>query len=368
MIDTEPTAAVETTAAKPRQKVRGLKKALAITGFSLLGLIVAIIIAVAVLFGGEINTLLTVSKVGDTDLFLMEYRGDYAFDAFLEQGAANDAAVVSFVSKRLLSGLPLNFDLPQLGCSTFLATTPNNEYIFGRNFDNLYTPVLLLTTRPAGGYASISVVNLSFIGYSDTFMPISLTDRFLTLAAPFAPLDGVNEKGLSIGVLQLSIEPTVQDTGKINITTTTAIRLVLDKAASVDEALDLLQQYDMRSSAGAAYHFQISDAYGKSVVLVYVDNEFTVLDLDCATNFVLAPGEWYNHGGGQDRYEVLVAKLEESGGILTEQQGMELLSAVQQPGGSRSPTQWSILYNNTKQTAKFCLRGDFSNVYEFSVR
>jgi hypothetical protein len=168
-------------------------------------------------------------------------------------------------------------------------------------------------------------------------------------------------------VLQLSTPHTVQDTGKINLTTTTAIRLVLDKAASVDEALALLQQYDMRSSAGASYHFQISDAFGKSVVLEYVDNEFTVLDLDCCTNFVLAPGEWYNDGGGQARYEILASTLEESGGILSEQQGMELLSAVQQGSDSKSPTQWSVLYNNSKQTAKLCLRGDYDTVYEFAV-
>ena len=43
--------------------------------------------------------------------------------------------------------------------------------------------------------------------------------------------------GLTIGVLQLNVEPTQQDTEKTDITTTSAIRMVLDKAATVDEAV-----------------------------------------------------------------------------------------------------------------------------------
>lgn len=81
--------------------------------------------------------------------------------------------------------------------------------------------------------------------------------KIITLAAPYAPLDGVNEKGLAVAVLRIGDEPTNQDTGRTDITTTTAIRLMLDKAANVDEALELLAQYDMHSSAGSCYHFQL---------------------------------------------------------------------------------------------------------------
>ena len=364
MLNTESSAALEVAMPAPRKK--SIKKALAITGLSLLGIIVIVVILVAILFGSEIASMATVSRVGDTELFTMNFKGDYGFDSFLAQGASSDAEVVSFISKQLLKGLPLKFDLPELGCSTFAAVTPDGDHIFGRNFDNFNTPVLVVTTHPSDGYASISVVNLAFVGYNEAFMPIGLTDRFLTLASPFAPLDGVNEKGVSIGVLQLDTAPTQQDTGKTNITTTTAIRLVLDKAASVDEALALLQQYDMRSSAGASYHFQIADATGKSVVVEYLDNAFTVIDSAYATNFVLAPGKWYNDGGGQDRFAILAQKFAETGGVLTEQQGMDLLNAVHQ--SNQYPTQWSVVYNETKKTAELCLKSDYDDVYPFSLK
>ena len=45
-------------------------------------------------------------------------------------------------------------------------------------------------------------------------------------------------------------EATNQERGNVNLTTTDAIRLVLDKAATVDEALELLKNHDMHSVIG----------------------------------------------------------------------------------------------------------------------
>ena len=46
-----------------------------------------------------------------------------------------------------------------------------------------------------------------------------------------------------------------QDRGKTSIITADAIRLVLDKAANVDEALALIEEYDMYSVIGWALFF-----------------------------------------------------------------------------------------------------------------
>ena len=197
--------------------------------------------------------------------------------------------------------------------------------------------------------------------------PDSLLNRILILAAPYAPLDGINEKGVSIGVLQLDSVSTAQESGKVKITTTAAIRLILDKAANVDEAIELLKQYDMRSSAGACYHFQISDASGRSVVIEYVNNELVVLDEDYATNFYLAKDLEAEGCGGYERYDILKEKLESSDGILTADQGMELLEAVKQGNDSETPTQWSVVYNNTSKTARLCLHMDYGNPHDFKI-
>lgn len=161
------------------------------------------------------------------------------------------------------------------------------------------------------------MVNLGFVGYNEKYLPDTLKDSLVTLAAPYAPLDGMNEKGLAVGVLLIDTKPTNQNTKKVDITTTTAIRMMLDKAKNVDEALELLSSYDMHSSANSCYHFQICDASGKSVVVEYVDNEMKVVYPDknyqCATNFLLTnPDAEFNFG--QDRYQIIDEKLSSTNG------------------------------------------------------
>ena len=75
------------------------------------------------------------------------------------------------------------------------------------------------------------------------------------------PLDGMNKMGLVVADLMAGDqEETRQNTEKPDLTTTTAIRLLLDKAADVDEAIVLLGQYDMNASIGSAHRLSVADA------------------------------------------------------------------------------------------------------------
>ena len=334
-------------------RTRKMKRWLSIL---LAGLAAVILIAAAggaFLFRHELKTLHSLKKVDDNVLYTMKYDGDYGFDEFLETGASSDSELVEFVTNRLLKGIPLEFSIPDLGCSTFSAQTEDGARIFGRNFDLTYSPAMFVVTEPANGYRSMSTVNLAFLGFGEDKLPDTLKRKIITLAAPYAPLDGVNEKGLAVAVLRIGDEPTNQDTGKTDITTTTAIRLMLDKAANVDEALELLAQYDMHSSAGSCYHFQLADAQGNSAVAEYIDNEFEVIgkkgDYQAATNFLLSEKK-FNFGNGQDRYEILEQALGECAGIVRdEQEAMDLLEAaskdwhVSETTGRLNATQWSIV-------------------------
>lgn len=354
------------------------KKILGGIGAGILCLLAVIVAVAAFTFRHELKTLSSVKKIDDNVLYTMVYDGDYGFDEFLQSGASSDGELVDFVTKRLLKGLPLEFSIPDLGCSTFNAQTEDGDEIFGRNFDLTYSPALFVETAPDNGYRSLSTVNLAFLGFGETKLPDSFMQKVITLAAPYAPLDGINEMGVSIGVLKIADEPTRQDNGKIDITTTTAVRLVLDKAATVDEAIELLSQYDMFSSAGSCYHFQIADRQGNSAVVEYVDNEFVVLKAEknyqMATNFLLAEQK-YNFGTGQDRYEIMKETLDASGGVVKDEQaGMDLLKAVSkdwyvsEATGKRNATQWSIIYNNTKGTAKVVTQRQYdTNVHEFRL-
>lgn len=327
------------------------------------------------MFHNELATLQTMKKVDDYALYTMEYQGDYGFDDFLATGASNDGELIQFVTAKLLKGLPLKFSVPNLGCSTFNAQTPEGDKIFGRNFDLTYSPALLVKTTPKDAYASLSTVNLAFLGYNENKLPDSLLSRIITLAAPYAPLDGINEKGLAIGVLLIPSDPTHQESDKVDITTTTAVRMVLDKAATVDEAVALLKQYDMHSSANSNYHFQIADASGKSVVVEYIDNEMSVVEMNenwqAATNFLLTPGD-YDFGNGHDRYATMEKTLTEKEGILSEKEGMDLLKAASQPlhlndKNEITGTQWSVIYNQSDLSATFTIGMKYDTPYTFNL-
>ncbi|MBU3811680.1 MAG: linear amide C-N hydrolase, partial [Candidatus Niameybacter stercoravium] len=254
-----------------------MKKILKIAGISIGSIILVAVLGLGIIFSGEIRTLLTFKQLNDQPFYEMTYHADYGLDEFLEQGAATDDELVSFVTKKILKGVSFEVN-PDGACSTFIATTPEGDDLFGRNFDYVPSIGLIVRTAPKNGYESISVVNLNHLGLSQENMPTkNLLNRIITLAAPYAPLDGMNEKGLSIGVLVINKGIVHQSTGKVPITTTSAIRMILDKAATVDEAITLLEQYDMNSSGDTGYHFQIADAEGNTAIVEYIDNEMHVL-------------------------------------------------------------------------------------------
>lgn len=321
------------------------------------------------MYHGELRTIGSIERIEDTNFFTMEYAADYGLDEFLKVGAASDAELKDFIMRRLLKGMNLDFELPELGCSTFAAKLSDGSSVFGRNFDEVGCPSMMVITRPKSGYASISMVNLSYIGYSTDDLPESFADSLLTLAAPYVPLDGVNEKGLSAGMLFIASAPTGQNSEKVDITTTSAVRMILDRCATVDEAVEMLSQYDMHSSAGAAFHFHIADAQGGSVVVEYVKDEMKVVRETAATNFLFNPMPAVREIG-RDRYETMKAALEENGGVFEDMHdAMDLLEAVAQHGdaGSRAGTRWSCIYNQTRPELLLSVDRDYENLYSFTL-
>ncbi len=132
----------------------------------------------------------------------------------------------------------LSFEGDAFGCSTISVENTDGGYYFGRNFDWNKCDAMIVISHPESGYASFSTVNVDFIRQGAGFASHFLSDEMLTVAALYAPLDGMNEKGLCVSVNMIQDTDTIsQDTEKPDITTTTAIRMLLNQAADVDEAL-----------------------------------------------------------------------------------------------------------------------------------
>lgn len=242
-----------------------MKKKLKISLIIVLSLLAFITIILFVLFINELKTLKSLKQIDNYGMYRMTYYGDYGFDDFLEQGATSDKDIEEFVTKRLLKGIPIKFNVTDSGCTAFVTKNENGDIIFARNLDFTYAPSMQLYTNTPNGYASVSTVNLSFAGYSDDNLPTKGVSfkNFLTLAAPYLPFDGMNEKGVAMALLAVPEVQIRNDENKITLNTTTAIRLVLDKASNVDEAIELLKKYNIYFSGDVYCHYLIADSTGK---------------------------------------------------------------------------------------------------------
>jgi len=351
-----------------------MKKLGRIIGALLCLVLILAVIAGAVFFN-ELRSLATLRKTDDYPMYRMTYYGDYGFDEFLKTGAKSDGDIEAFVTKRLLKGLPIDLGVTGNGCTAFVTKTPDGDVIFGRNFDFKYTPSLQVFTEPDDGYASVSTVNLAFAGYSKDKLPAGglSADSFLTLAAPYLPFDGMNEKGVAIALLAVPKAQPPQDKDKVTLNTTTAIRLVLDKAASVDEAVKLLGEYNIYFSADVQCHFLIADQSGASVIVEYWDGKLVTVKPEAdkyqiASNFIAYNG--LNIGEGYtefDRYDAVKERIDEGGGTLSEDVAVSLLADIGIRDGDTDKLQWSAVYNLTDLDGRIFAHRNTNNVMDFKL-
>lgn len=327
-----------------------------------------IVIGAIALFRNELRTLFSLEKIDEYGAYQMNYYGDYGFDEFLEVGASSDKDIEKFVTKRLLKGMPINLGVTGDGCTAFVTKNEKGEVLYGRNFDFLYAPSLQLYTEPQNGYKSVSTVNLSFAGYSENYLPDgSLFDKFLTLAAPFLPFDGMNEKGVAIALLAVPEAEPPYDSNKITLNTTTAIRLVLDHASTVEEAVELLRDYNIYFSGDIECHYLIADASGRSVIVEFYDGELQIVeaetDYQIATNFIAYNGLNIGEGFTEfERYDMVEKELSDNNGILNENDVISLLAKVGVRDGEVDKLQWSVIYNLTTGDVRLFIHRDTNNI------
>lgn len=321
----------------------------------------------------EIKADSSIEKLED-GFSVVRHKGDDGFAAFLAQGGAeSDAAVVQFLVNSLLPGSGLGMVIGGAGCSTFAAVSPEGEHFFGRNFDWNACNALVVISTPEDDFASISTVNTDFItqGVGGAASLALRMDAVQTMAALYAPLDGMNEAGFSVSVNMIQDNAVIrQNTGKTGLTTTTAVRMLLNKASSVENALELLNQYDLHSSMGMMVHFAMADKTGRNVVVEYINNEMIVTETPVVTNFYLSEGEKYGIGTQQShqRYELLTERLAASG-TQTEDEMRDALDSVSKHNFEEyASTEWSAVFHLDSGVAQYYHREDYTKGYQFRIR
>ena len=376
-------------------KRNSLSKLLRRIACALAALVIALAVAVFALWHNELTTLASFQKLSDRDeahrdgaVYQINFSGDYSFDEFLSQGgASNDAELISFITRSITKGIiPMHIKTSSIACSAFTADTQSGDRVFGRNYDFSATNTAIVYTDPGEGrHASYSTIDLSFLGLDADKDVETIGQKFLTLAAPYVPLDGINDAGVACGIF-MSYQgegkgtPTDTQTDKPDITSTTLLRLILDYADSVEDAVALAQQYDLHDSASSCFHYMVADSTGRSAILEWVgtdadhdadgaQRQLNVLwndtdalsdsaDWQVVTNFIKTPGYYDGTTAerkGLDRYEHLTAALRETDGIVADKDAaMGLLASVGRRtwdnDDSNSNTVHSVVYDLTDKS------------------
>ena len=376
-------------------KRNSLSKLLRRIACALAALVIALAVAVFALWHNELTTLASFQKLSDRDeahrdgaVYQINFSGDYFFDEFLSQGgASNDAELISFITRSITKGIiPMHIKTSSIACSAFTADTQSGDRVFGRNYDFSATNTAIVYTNPGEGrHASYSTIDLSFLGLDADKDVETIGQKFLTLAAPYVPLDGINDAGVACGIF-MSYQgegkgtPTDTQTDRPDITSTTLLRLILDYADSVEDAVALAQQYDLHDSASSCFHYMVADSTGRSAILEWVgtdadhdadgtQRQLNVLwndtdalsdsaDWQVVTNFIKTPGYYDGTSAemkGLDRYEHLAAALRETDGIVADKDAaMDLLASVGRRtwnnDDSNSNTVHSVVYDLTDKS------------------
>ncbi|MBN1261775.1 MAG: linear amide C-N hydrolase [Anaerolineae bacterium] len=295
----------------------------------------------------EAATLDSVTQIDDHPLYVLHYYADYRS-----------------VGARMTSPRDSGW-----ACSLFAALGDPETLVYGRNFDWEHSPAVLLFTDPPDGYASVSLVNLYFLGFNEiearNLAGLPLIARRPLLEAPFLPIDGMNETGLVIGMAAVPDAELPADSDRPVIGSLGIMREVLDYAATVDEALAIFDMYTIDFTGGPQVHYLIADANGDAILIEYDHRERQVMRNEnlwlAATNF-LANRSGEGDRSLCDRYRIIAEELTEAHGATTVAEALSLLEMVAQ-----MDTQWSVVYGINDLSMTTVMHGAYDTVYIYSL-
>ncbi len=322
------------------------------------------------------NAVATVKAVeGVPNVYSAEFDGEYFLTNAINANLKDAGELLAYLSNNMPgwktvseSNSTFKINVKGVACSSIVAknkTEGTSGYIFGRNFDWDEGPSLILHTKPIDGYESVSTCYLPFVdeGWNEID---ATTQKFEAISCVYVPMDGMNEKGLYIANLQNDTYPVMPeegDTTKKYVQTTVAIRYILDKAATVDEAVAWLKTINMcpvYADMGDMpdYHFAIADNSGKYVVVEWIEGELKTVESRVVTNHSLVnplpdPGTLPENMdlGTYNRYDSLKATGEAKNWEMTSEEIKDALADVQ-----RSNSVWSAVFEPAAKRVTYYFR------------
>jgi Linear amide C-N hydrolases, choloylglycine hydrolase family len=296
------------------------------------------------------QTLASLQKVDGYPLYTMTYYGSY------------DAVHTTITRSRI------DAQRRPWACSLFAALGDPRQRVFGRNFDWDFSPAVLLFTRPTNGYASVSMVDITYLGYDrhDVASLASSEQRDVLLRAPLIPFDGMNEYGLTVGMAAVPGSPgPAPDPGKPTVGSLRIIRLMLDHAQTVEEAIAVIRQYNIDFEGGPPLHYLLADPSGRAATIEWKDGSLQVIrnqqPWQVTTNFYLA-GASAGIKTQDWRYRTAATWLQVAQGRIAPDEALQILAQVKQ-----DITQWSIVYDMSTGEVRVVMGQSYNHVHTYHL-
>lgn len=303
----------------------------------------------------EATTLASLTKVDDHPLYTMRYIGAYVtrqslLPPLLETGAGWGGGTL-------------------WACALFAALGDANNMFYGRNFDWEHSPAVLLFTEPPNGYASVSMVDIAYLGFTgnraNSLTDLPLAERRALLRAPSLPFDGMNARGLAIGMAAVPDGQMKNDPSRSTIDSLMVIRKILDSAATLDEAVAIFRQYNINWDGGPPLHYLVADQTGRAVLIEFYLGAMRIIPNETqshqATNFLQSSVS--NPTGQCWRRDTIAQRLGQTSGRTNPRDAMQLLRDV-----SQNNTQWSIVYGMNQGEIRVTMGRRYDRVHSFELR
>ena len=155
-------------------------------------------------------------------------------------------------------------------------------------------------------------------------------------------------------------DPDKPTTGSLGI-----IREILDHARDVDEALALLETYNIDMEGGPDLHYLVADRSGRALLVEFYRGQMVVTPNEgpwhLATNFITVSVPSVSEAGCQ-RYNRIEEVLSQGEGRLDPAGALDLLSRV-----SQNNTQWSVVYGLSTGVVQVAMGRQYQSPHTFNL-
>jgi hypothetical protein len=329
----------------------------------------------------DLRSLASVRRVANTNLYVMDYYGDYNMERIRRNGMDVEHIEESYLEAALPQfTLPIARRLrrwyvpeevhtvgrPSHNCSTLFLRTRSGTCYLARNFDYHNDACLIVRTHDANGIASLAVIDLAYLNLDRPDLDsTSLIERVPLLFAPYFAMDGVNRYGVAVSVMSVPAAMPPRRPGRPAVTNSTLMRLILDYAHDVDEAVAMIQRFNVHF-VKVPQHVLIADQSGDRRIIEFLDGE--IRETTCDEDWQICTNHqmWLRSEAENDtlcrRYRI--------GSEVAESLDYEIdtdIDDVQRAIRSMSVdgwTMWTSIYNLSTGEANVAYRSQWSSQYD----